>query len=71
MASSEHAVPRRGDQQRRWSATREWYCSGGELTCVRVYVPYESREGLEDLQQLDWLTADAESQGDKQICLTS
>jgi hypothetical protein len=69
MASSEHTVPRRGDQQRRWYATRAWHCRG-ELTCVRVCVSYESREGLKDLQQLDWLTDDANSPGDKLICLT-
>jgi hypothetical protein len=71
MVSSEHTVPRRQDQQRRWYATRVWHCSGGELTCVRTYVPYESRKGLQDLRQLDWLTADTESQGDKQMCLTN
>jgi hypothetical protein len=37
----EHTLLRHGDQQRRWYATREWYCSGGELTCVRTYIPYE------------------------------
>ncbi len=39
-----------GDQERGWYATRVWHCSDGELTCERVYVPYESREGAEHLQ---------------------
>ena len=71
MVSSEYTLPTNSDQKRRWYATREWHCSGGELTCVRVCVPYESCESLGNPQQFDWLTADAGSQGNKTICLTS
>jgi hypothetical protein len=37
------------DRNHRAYAIREWRCVDGELTCLRVYVPYESREGPENL----------------------
>jgi len=48
--NNEHTMQTYGDQERRWYATKVWYYSDGELTCERVYVPYESREGAEHLQ---------------------
>lgn len=60
MVSSEHTALRHGDQQHRRYAIREWCCLDGELTCLRVYVPYEGREGPEGFEQPDLLAADAE-----------
>jgi len=60
MVSSEHTALRHGDQQPRRYAIREWCCVDGELTCLRVYVPCEGREGFEGFEQPDLLTADAE-----------
>jgi hypothetical protein len=60
MVSSEHTALRHGDQLHRRYAIREWCCVDGELTCFRVYVPCEAREGPEGFEQPDLLTADAE-----------
>lgn len=60
MVSSEHTALRHGDQQPRRYAIREWCCVDGELTCLRVHVPCEGREGFESFEQPDLLTADAE-----------
>ena len=60
MVSSEHIALRHGDQQHRWYAIREWCCVDGELTCLRVYVPCDGREGPKGFEQLDLLTADVE-----------
>ena len=48
--NNEPTVQTYGDQERRWYATRVWYCGAGELICERVYVPCESRERAEHLQ---------------------
>ena len=60
MVSSEHIALRHGDQQHRWYAIREWCCVDGELTCFRVYLPIEGRDGPEGFELPDLLTADAE-----------
>ncbi len=39
-----------GDQRPGWYATRVWHSINGELTCARLYVPYERREDPEHLQ---------------------
>jgi hypothetical protein len=49
--NNEHAGQTYADQKRRWYATRVWHCSDGELTCVRVCMPYESSEGPEPLSR--------------------
>jgi len=71
MDSTQFSMPTHKDRNRRSYAIREWHCIDGGLTCLRVYVPYESREEPEVSQQPDWLTVDAGAQGDKQVCLTS
>jgi len=45
--NDERTALRCADRWRRWhaSAIRELQCHDGELTCVRVLVPYERREG--------------------------
>jgi len=60
MVSSEHNALRHEDQRHRWCAIREWCCVDGGLTCLRVYLPYESREEPEGFEQPDLLTANAE-----------
>ena len=60
MVSSEHTALRHGDQLHRRYAIREWCCVDGELTCFRVYLPIEGRDGPEGFEQTDLLTADTE-----------
>jgi hypothetical protein len=55
-------VPTHKDRNHRSYAIREWRCIDGELTCLRVYVPYERREETKSFQQRDWLTVEAEAQ---------
>ena len=47
---NEPTVPTYGDHERRRYATRVWHSIDGELTCVRLYAPYERREDPEPLQ---------------------
>jgi len=60
MVSSEHNALRHGDQLHRGYAIREWCCVDGELTCFRVYLPIEGRDGPEGFKQPDVLTAGTE-----------
>jgi hypothetical protein len=60
MVSSEHTALRHGDQLHRRYAIREWCCVDGELTCFRVYLPIEGRDGPEGFEQPDVLTAGTE-----------
>jgi len=48
--NNEPTVPTRGDQNRRRYATRVWHSSDGKLTCVRLYLLYESTERPENLE---------------------
>ncbi len=48
---NEETAQRSGDQGPGWYATRAWHCRDGELTCVRVYMPYERSEGPEHLNR--------------------
>ena len=49
--NNEDTVQRSGAQGRGWYATRVWHSSDGELTCVRLYLLYESPEGPESLSR--------------------
>jgi hypothetical protein len=44
MDSKQISVPTPKDRNHSSYVIREWRCSDGELTCLRVYVPYERRE---------------------------
>jgi len=44
MDSTQISVPTHKDRNHRSYAIREWRCIDGDLTCLRVYVPYEGRE---------------------------
>jgi hypothetical protein len=44
MNSTQFSAPTHNDRNHRSYAIREWRCIDGELTCLRVYVPYEGRE---------------------------
>jgi len=50
IVNNEDTVQRSADQRHGWYATRVWHSIDGELTCVRLYVPYERREDPERLQ---------------------
>jgi len=49
--NNEPMVQSSGDQARGWYATRVWHSSDGELTCVRVYLLYQSPEAPEHLSR--------------------
>ena len=61
MDSTQTSLPPHKDRKHRSYAIREWRCIDGELTCMRMYVPYKSEEEPESRQQPDWLTVNAEA----------
>jgi hypothetical protein len=69
MGPTKASVPTHKDRNHGSYAIREWRCIDGELTCLRDYVPYERREEPKSSQQPDWLTVNAEVEGDRKICL--
>jgi hypothetical protein len=44
MDSTQISVATHKDRNHPSYTVREWRCIDGELTCLRVYVPYERRE---------------------------
>jgi hypothetical protein len=55
MNSTRIGVPTSKNRNDFAYAIREWRCIDGELTCLRVYVPYAKSS-----EQPDWLMVDGE-----------
>jgi hypothetical protein len=55
MDLTQFSKPINKGRNHRSYAVREWSCIDGELTCSRVYVPCEGREGPESFGQPDLL----------------